>query len=74
MASEGTPTKTEAIIVRELNADAFHKRVISLENEGYIARLETYRILADMNPENGIITHVYSIEMYKQSDERAAAS
>ncbi len=74
MSSEGTSKKTEAIIVRELDADVFHKRVISLEDKGYVARRETYRILADMNPENGIITHVYSIEMYKQSDDRAAAS
>jgi len=35
-----------------------------LESKGYVARRETYRITADMNPETGYIVHLHSIEMY----------
>ena len=68
MTTEAAAQKWDPIIVREWDADLFHKRVIDLESEGYVARRDSYRIIADMNPENGVITHVYSIEMYKQSE------
>jgi len=56
---------TETVVVREWDADQFHKRVLELENQGYISRRETYRITAEMNPETGIVTHLHSIELYR---------
>ena len=58
--------KTDSILVREWDADLFHKRVLELEGKGYVARLDSYRITAEMNPENGIVSHVHTIEMNKQ--------
>lgn len=51
------------ILVREWDADQFHARVMELEKQGYVARRETYRIAAEMNPETGWISHVHSIEL-----------
>ena len=53
------------IMVREWDADQFHARVMELEKQGYVARRETYRIAAEMNPETGWISHVHSIELAK---------
>ena len=61
----------DLIVVREWHADAFHARVLELEKQGYVARRETYRISAEMNPETGWVTHVHSIELAK---ERAAGN
>jgi hypothetical protein len=52
-------------IVREWDADFFHRRVLELEREGYTARRETYRITAEMNPETGEVIHLHSIELVK---------
>jgi hypothetical protein len=58
------PESTDrAIIVREWDAEAFHRRVLELETQGYAARAETYRITPEMSPESGRIIHLYSIEM-----------
>jgi hypothetical protein len=38
---------------------------MELEKQGYVARRETYRIAAEMNPETGWISHVHSIELAK---------
>jgi len=51
--------------VREWDADQFHARVMELEKQGYVARRESYRITAEMNPETGWISHVHSIELAK---------
>lgn len=60
------------LFVREWSADAFHQRVLELETKGYIARRETYRITAEMNPETGEIIHLHTIEMLARSaDPRA---
>ena len=53
------------ILVREWDADRFHARVMELEKQGYVARRESYRIAAEMNPETGWISHVHSIELAK---------
>jgi hypothetical protein len=53
------------IIVEEWDSDAFHRRVGELEEKGYVTRKETYRIIAEMNPETGRISHIYRIEMYE---------
>ena len=63
-------SKTDSILVREWDADVFHKRVLELEKEGYATRLESYKVTAEMNPENGIVSHVHTIEMYKQEESR----
>jgi hypothetical protein len=41
----------------------FHRRIIELEAQGYIAQRESYTITPEMNPETGEITHLYRIEM-----------
>ena len=61
---------TDVIVVREWDADEFHRQVLKLEEQGYVARRESYRITAEMNPETGIVTHVHSIELDKPDPER----
>ena len=56
---------TDTIVVSEWDSDAFHQKVMELEAQGYVARRETYRITAEMNPETGIISHVHSMELYR---------
>jgi hypothetical protein len=58
---------SEALLVRERSAEAFHRHVLELENKGYVARLETYRITPEVNPETGEIIHLHRIEMYTQN-------
>jgi hypothetical protein len=59
------------IVIREWDSDRFHQRVLELEAGGYQARRESYRILAEMSPETGKITHLYSIEMVRANLETA---
>lgn len=56
---------SEVVQVREWDSDLFHKRVLQLESEGFVSRLETYRIVADMNPDTGIVVHLHTMEMYR---------
>ncbi len=51
--------------VREWDAEAFHRRVLELESEGYVARRESYSIIPEMNPETGEIIHLHTIELRK---------
>jgi len=53
----------DLIVVREWDADSFHRRVLELESQGYEARRDTYRISPEMDPESGNIVHLYTIEM-----------
>ena len=55
----------ETVLVREWDSDRFHERVLELEARGYVARQESYRILAEVHPETGLISHLHSIEMRK---------
>ncbi len=55
----------DLVLVREWDADKFHARVMELEKQGYEARRDTYRIIAEMNPETGWVSHVHSIELAK---------
>jgi len=57
--------KGEILVVREWDADMFHRRVLELEAEGYIACTETYSVTPEMNPETGEITHLRSMELRK---------
>lgn len=52
-------------VVREWDADTFHKKVLELEAQGYVSQRETYKITAEMDPETGLIVHLHSIEMHK---------
>jgi hypothetical protein len=54
---------SDPIIVREWNAQDFHRRVLEYEKQGYVARRDTYRITAETNPETGEVVHLYVIEM-----------
>jgi hypothetical protein len=59
---------SKMILVREWDSDVFHKRVIELEKSGFIAKRETYQIIPEMDPDNGKITHLCTIEMYKPEE------
>jgi len=61
-----------SIIVSEWNSDAFHRRVLTLEASGYVARQETYRITPEMNPETGSIIHLHRIEMTRAEESVAS--
>jgi len=63
--AEEDMSESETITVREWDADAFQRRVLELEAEGYATRLDSYQILAEMNPETGEVIHLRSIEMRK---------
>jgi hypothetical protein len=54
----------ESVLIREWGGDAFHKRVLELESRGYLAKLDSYRIIAEMDPETGEIVHLHTIEMF----------
>lgn len=54
---------SQATMVREWNADDFHAKVLELENDGWQARLDSYRIFPETNPETGFISHLHSIEL-----------
>jgi len=53
----------DVIVVREWDADSFHRRVLELESQGYTTRRDTYRITPEMDPETGNIVHLHTIEM-----------
>jgi hypothetical protein len=55
---------SDAMFVRDWNVDGFHKQVLRLETQGYVDRRETYRIIAETNPETGEVIHLYVIEMF----------
>lgn len=56
---------TQVKLVREWDSDTFHQRVAELEAQGYEARRDTYRIVAETHPETGAVMHLHSIEMRK---------
>jgi hypothetical protein len=56
---------SDTILVREWDADLFHRRVLDLEAEGYAARLESYKVVPEMNPETGEIIHLHTVELLK---------
>ena len=60
-----------SVIINEWDADLFHNRVLELERQGYVMRRETYRITPEMNPETGLISHLYTIEMLKRDSDEA---
>ena len=59
------PTNNDVILVSEWDSETFHRRVLELGEKGYLPRPESYNITPETNPENGIIIHLYTIEMFK---------
>jgi hypothetical protein len=59
----------DVVIVTDWNADAFHRRVLDLEAQGYAVRLDSYCITPEMNPETGEIIHLHRIELAKPDDK-----
>jgi hypothetical protein len=64
-------TASNAVVISEWDADAFHRRVMDLELQGYVARRETYRVTPEMNPETGRIVHLHTIELYQADPDEA---
>ena len=62
-----TKNVDDVILVLDWDPESFHNRVSELESRGYLARLDSYSVTADMNPETGSIIHLYSIEMGRTS-------
>ena len=60
----------DPILVSEWDSETFHRRVLELEAMGYLARPESYKIIPEMNPETGEITHLHTIEMFTVNDGR----
>jgi hypothetical protein len=56
---------SEAVQVREWDVDTFHRKVLQLESQGFVARRETYRIVADVNPETGVVVHLHIMELHR---------
>lgn len=69
-ANEGGAV-SNVIIVSEWDADAFHRRVLDLEMQGYITRRESYRVTPEMNPETGRIIHLHTVELRQASPDEA---
>jgi hypothetical protein len=61
---------SDVLIVSNWDSEEFHRQILELESQGYVARQETYRITPEMNPESGRITHLYSIEMCREGEEK----
>ena len=59
--------------MRQWDADQFHARVMELEKQGYVARRESYRIAAEMNPETGSVSHVHSIGLAKPEPRKSSS-
>lgn len=64
---------SNVITVSEWDVETFHKRVLEYESQGYVARRESYRILAEMNPETGKVVHLHTIELRKEEGEANAS-
>jgi len=63
----------ESILVREWDNEAFHRRVLELESNGYVARCETYSVTAEQSPETGYVIHVYCVEMRARLPDEISA-
>ena len=61
----------DVLIVSDWDSESFHRQVLEMEANGYFARNETYRITPEVHPETGLITHLYTIEMYRPDEGEA---
>jgi hypothetical protein len=62
---------SNSIIIQDWDSDGFHRQVLEMEAKGYVARQETYRIIAETNPETGYIIHRHRVEMYIPDEDQA---
>ncbi|HEV2177573.1 MAG TPA: hypothetical protein VGW33_10305 [Terriglobia bacterium] len=58
------------VVIREWDCDTFHRRVLELEAQGYVAQRDSYAITPEMNPDTGVVIHLYSIEMQRPVQTR----
>jgi hypothetical protein len=63
VSREALRNMNDPIMVRDWDTDAFHERVLEFEAHGYLARRETYKIVAEVDPDTGTVTHLHTIEM-----------
>jgi len=68
---DGGEVASNAIVVSEWDADAFHRRVLFLELQGYVVRRETYRVMPEMNPDTGQIIHLHTVELCLGGSDQA---
>jgi hypothetical protein len=59
----------EPVLMQDWDSERFHRRVLELVSNGYKARLESYKITPEMEPDTGKVIHRYSIELLKVSAE-----
>ncbi len=59
----------DVMIISEWDADVFHKRVLEFESQGYVARRDSYRIVAEMDPETGKVMHLHTIELRREGNK-----
>jgi hypothetical protein len=59
----------DVILIREWDSEAFHQKVLELEEQGYLTRQESYNVTPEMNPENGKIIHLLTIEMFRPGSD-----
>ncbi len=64
----------EVKIIREWDAETFHKQVTELEAQGYIARPGSYHVIPEMNPETGEVSHLRLVEMVLPTAEGRPSS
>lgn len=58
---------SELKVVREWDAEVFHAKVLELERQGWEAKRDTYKIVAEMNPEDGNVIHLHTIELVREA-------
>jgi hypothetical protein len=59
--------ESETISVREWDPDVFQRRVLELEAEGYVALLDSYQVLPEMNPETGEVIHLRRMDLCRKA-------
>jgi len=55
----------DVIVVMEWDAESFHARVAEFERQGFTQRRETYTILAEADPDTGVVRHRHAMEMVR---------
>ena len=64
----GGPVANEQLVI-EWDAESFHARVAEFDRQGYAQRRETYTILAESDPDTGVIRHRYAMEMVRDEPD-----
>ena len=58
----------DVVVITEWDADRFHARVAEFERQAYVQRRETYTILADTDPDTGVVRHRHAMEMVRDDE------